>query len=170
MAKSEKPAAEAATKTPSKAPPARTRTRAKSATAHKAAPKVKKVEKANRVSPLGRVKDKFQSKQALVDAVAALAAADLWLPRTNVERNAESEDAKNTVSGLKLVSNAKLLRLHTVLSAVKEKFGTRDKLIGAILEIEKRTKDEGYKSRLSAYPVPRLFDYYKAAQKRSGKK
>ena len=43
---------------------------------------------------------------------------------------------------------------------MKEKFGTRAKLIDAICELEKRAKDEGYKARLGSYPVPRLWDMY----------
>ena len=64
------------------------------------------------------------------------------------------------------VSNAKLLRLHATFSQVKEKFGTRFKLIDAILALESRAKDEGYRTRLLAYPVPRLWDMYKSADKR----
>jgi hypothetical protein len=48
-----------------------------------------------------------------------------------------------------------------------EKFGTREKLIAAILDTEKRTKDEGYKSRLSAFPVPRLWDHFRTVEKRA---
>lgn len=161
MAKSEKPAA---TKTPSKAPPSKAKAKAK-AVAAKQPVKAKKVEKATRPGPLAIVKEKFGGKQALVDAVAALATDELWLARTSRERATDGD--KNAAAGLKLVSNAKLLRLHGILSAVKEKFGTRDKLIAAILDLEKRTKDEGYKSRLSGFPVPRLFDQYKAASKRA---
>jgi hypothetical protein len=106
-------------------------------------------------SPLSIVKEKFGEKAKLVEAVKAFTTDELWVSRTSSE------------NGLNLVSNAKLLRLHATFSAVKEKFGTRDKLIAAILELEKRTKDEGYKSRLSAFPVPRLFDQYKAAEKRA---
>ncbi|HTQ47766.1 MAG TPA: hypothetical protein VMI75_33645, partial [Polyangiaceae bacterium] len=51
---------------------------------------------------------------------------------------------------------------------VKEKFGTRAKLVDAILELEKRTKDAGYKERLSAWPVPRLYDTYRSTAKRHG--
>jgi hypothetical protein len=108
-------------------------------------------------SPLSLVKDKFGEKAKLVEAVQKLADEDLWVARTNKEK------------GLGHVSNAKLLRLHGTFTAVKEKFGTRDKLIAAILELEKRTKDEGYKSRIAAYPVPRLFDMYKSVAKRLGK-
>ena len=53
---------------------------------------------------------------------------------------------------------------------MKEKFGTRVKLIEAILELEKRAKDEGYKTHLSAFPVPRLWDLYKSVAKRNAPK
>jgi hypothetical protein len=110
-------------------------------------------------SPLTQVKDRFGDKKKLVEAVQALATDELWLGRTSKDRGGDK--------GLALVSNAKLLRLHATLSAVKEKFGTRAKLIDAILDAEKRTKDAGYKSRLEAYPVPRLFDHYRSASKRA---
>lgn len=115
-------------------------------------------------TPLAQVKEKFDDKAKLVAAVEKLAGDDLWIDRTNKNK------------GLAHVSNAKLIRLHETFSAVKEKFGTRDKLIGAILELEKRTKDEGEKTRLAKYPVPRLWDMYRSldhraragAEKRSG--
>lgn len=106
-------------------------------------------------TPLAQVKEKFDDKAKLVAAVEKLAGDDLWIDRTNKNK------------GLGHVSNAKLIRLHDTFSAVKEKFGTRDKLIGAILEIEKRTKDDGYKTRLTKYPVPRLWDMYRSLEKRS---
>ena len=106
-------------------------------------------------TPLAQVKEKFNDKAKLVAAVEKLAGDDLWIDRTNKNK------------GLAHVSNSKLIRLHDTFSAVKEKFGTRDKLIGAILEIEKRTKDDGYKTRLAKYPVPRLWDMYRSLEKRS---
>ncbi len=106
-------------------------------------------------NPQSVVKDKFGDKQKLVAAVEKFAEGDLWVARTNKDK------------GLAHVSNAKLLRLHATFTTVKEKFGTRDKLIGAILDLEKRTKDEGYKGRISAYPVPRLWDMYRSLEKRS---
>jgi hypothetical protein len=110
-------------------------------------------------SPLTVVKDKFGEKSKLVAAVKELATEELWLGRTNEDRGGDK--------GLARVSNAKLLRLHATLTEVKTKFGTRAKLINAILEAEKRTKDEGYKARLEAHPVPRLYDQYKSATKRT---
>ncbi len=107
-----------------------------------------------RKSPLAAVKEKFGDKAKLVAAVNEFTNDELWVSRTNKDK------------GLAHVSNAKLLRLHETFSTVKEKFGSRAKLIDAILELEKRTKDEGYKSRISAYPVPRLYDLYRSTKKR----
>jgi hypothetical protein len=105
-------------------------------------------------TPLARVKETFGDKEKLVAALEKLTGDDLWVKRTNESK------------GLAHVSNAKLLKLHATFTEVKEKFGTREKLIDAILELEKRTKDAGYKQRLSAWPVPRLYDAYKSTAKR----
>jgi len=106
-------------------------------------------------SPNAIVKEKFGDKAKLVAELENLTKGDdLWVSRLNANK------------GLAHVSNSKLLRLHSTFSAVKEKFGTRAKLIDAIAEIEKRAKDEGYKTRLGAYPVPRLWDMYQSGSKR----
>ena len=110
-------------------------------------------------APLAIVKDRFGDKTKLVDAIKALATEELWLGRTNTDAGGNR--------GLEHVSNAKLLRLHATFTEVKEKFGTRDKLIDAVLTAENRTKDAGYKKRIEAYPVPRLYDHYKASSKRA---
>jgi hypothetical protein len=108
-------------------------------------------------TPLATVKDTFGDKAKLVAELEKLTKGDdLWVSRVNASK------------GLAHVSNAKLLRLHKTFTAVKEKFGTRAKLIDAIAEVEKRAKDEGYKTRLGAYPVPRLWDMYQSASKRAG--
>jgi hypothetical protein len=109
-------------------------------------------------NPLSRVKEQFKDKASLVAAVEKLAdtgSSQLWLARTNKEK------------GLAHVSNAKLLRLHATFTEVKAKFGTRDKLVSAVLELEKRSKDTGLQHKLSEWPVPRLFDAYKSAAKRA---
>jgi hypothetical protein len=106
-------------------------------------------------SPLALVKEKFSDKKKLVEAVQKFTGEELWVARESKSK------------GLAHVSNAKLLRLHATFSLVKEKFGTRFKLIDAIVALENR-KDEGYRNRLLAYPVPRLWDIYKSADKRKG--
>jgi hypothetical protein len=106
-------------------------------------------------NPLALVKEQFGDKAKLVAAVEKFTGDDLWVARTNKDK------------GLAHVSNAKLLRLHATFTEVKEKFGTREKLIDAILEQQKRTKDAGLRQRLSLWPVPRLYDAYKSAAKRA---
>jgi hypothetical protein len=110
-------------------------------------------------SPLAIVKDKFGDKAKLVEAVKALGTEDLWLGRTAADRGKDR--------GLEHVSNAKLLRLHAIFSEVKEKFGTREKLVEEILAAENRSKDADFKKKLLAHPVPRLYDMYKGAKKRT---
>jgi hypothetical protein len=107
-------------------------------------------------TPLALVKEKFGDKTKLVEALEKLTGESLWVSRTNKDK------------GLAHVSNAKLLRLHATFTVVKDKFGTREKLIDAILDLEKRSKDTGLRQKLSAWPVPRLFDTYKAVAKRHG--
>lgn len=109
----------------------------------------------NQKTPLAQVKERFESKEKLVAAIQALATQDLWLDRVNEEK------------GLARISNAKLLRLHAALEDAKKRFGSREKLIAAVLEVEKRTKDAGYKSRLEGYPLPRLLDLHASATKRA---
>ena len=106
-------------------------------------------------TPLQQVKERFGEKKKLVAAVKKLGTKDLWLDRVN--------DAK----GLDHVSNAKLLRLHDTLERAKKEFGSRAKLVDAILALESRSKDAGYKARLTAYPVGRLLDLHAAATRRS---
>jgi hypothetical protein len=110
-------------------------------------------------SPLAVLKEKHGDKAKLVAELEKFTKDEaLWVSRLNESK------------GLAHVSNAKLMRLHATFSAVKEKFGTRAKLIDAIAEIEKRTKDEGYKARLGAYPVARLWDMYQSVAKRNAPK
>lgn len=107
-------------------------------------------------NPLATIKDKFGDKAKLVAEIETLSKDDgLWVSRVNENK------------GLAHVSNAKLLKLQATFAAVKDKFGTRAAMIDAICEIEKRAKDEGFKARLTAYPVPRLWDMYKSASKRA---
>ncbi len=109
-------------------------------------------------APLAIMKERFGDKEKLVEAVKQLASEEVWLARTNSDHGGSR--------GLDNVSNAKLLRLHDTLSAVKEKFGSRVKLVDAILALENRSKDAGLRGRLEAYPVPRLYDRWKSLDKR----
>ena len=104
-------------------------------------------------TPVSQVKERFESKDKLVAAVQKLATSDLWL------------DKVSSGKGLGRVSNAKLVRLHDVLTDAKKRFGSRDKLVASIVEISKRTKDKGFASKLSAYPLPQLLDLHAATER-----
>jgi hypothetical protein len=106
-------------------------------------------------SPLSIVKERFQDKAGLLKAFKELATEDLWIDRLDQDK------------GLTAVSNKKLIRLHTILTDVKSKFGSRAKLIEAIVDQEKRGKDEGRKVGLGRFSTPRLYDLYKAGAKRT---
>lgn len=106
-------------------------------------------------SPLAHVKEKFGSKEELVKKVSELATGDLWLDRTNKDK------------GLAHLSNAKLQRLHTVLSSVKERFGNRSKLVDAVANAQGHGKDADYKKGLAAWPLPRLLDALQSGERRS---
>ena len=106
-------------------------------------------------TPVSQVKERFESKEKLVAAVQKLATAELW------------SDRVNSAKGLGRVSNAKLVRLHDTLTDAKKRFGSRDKLIGAILELNKRVKDKGFAEKLAAYPLPQLLDLHAAATRAS---
>jgi hypothetical protein len=99
-------------------------------------------------SPFSQVQQRFQSKEKLVEEVQKLATEDLWL------------DRMSETKGLARVSNAKLLRLHGILTDAKTRFGSRAKLIDAILDLTKRVRDAGYRTRLETHPLPRLLDLH----------
>lgn len=105
-------------------------------------------------APLAVVKERFKSKEALVSAVRDLAKGDLWLDR-------------EVASGLERAPNKKLLQLHDTLADAKKRFGTRDKLIDAVVAAEGRAKDKDFKSRFASWPVPRLVDQLRASEKRA---
>ena len=104
-------------------------------------------------SPVAVVKERFASKDKLVEAVQKLASGDLWLDRVNAAK------------GLGKVSNQKLVKLHDALSDAKQRFGSRDKLISAILELNKRTKDAAYGAGLKKFPLPQLLDMHASIER-----
>jgi hypothetical protein len=106
-------------------------------------------------SPLQLVKDRFGSKEALVKELKGLVEkTDLFVKKFS--------EAK----GLDRVSNLKLLRLHKLASEVQEKFGTRQKLIDAVVELEGRIKDADYRKRFEKFTLGRLVDVYRAGERR----
>lgn len=109
-------------------------------------------------SPSQIVKDKFGDKNKLVEAVKQFVNQDLWVGRENKDK------------GLARVSNSKLLRLLETFTTVQSKWGTRGKLIDAVVEAAGRGKDTGYRASIEKWPVPRLYDAYKSLTAKAGKR
>lgn len=105
-------------------------------------------------SPLIEVKEKFGSKADLVKELKVFFdAGELFDENLNPDK------------GLARVSNAKLLKLHTVATEVKDRFTTRANLVDDLLKIMGRTKDEGLKARFEKWGLPRLLDFYNSVSK-----
>ncbi|HMG24622.1 MAG TPA: hypothetical protein VK607_24970 [Kofleriaceae bacterium] len=115
--------------------------------AKKAAPKKAKAApvKVGPRHPKARVAEAHGSKAALAKAIAPL-----------VARSDEDVDALEL--RLKKASNAQLLRLSRASQTVKDKYGSRDKLIAAIGAATKKVKDQDYLTRLGSYSLPQLLD------------
>ncbi|MCW5805958.1 MAG: hypothetical protein KIT31_26570 [Deltaproteobacteria bacterium] len=104
--------------------------------------------------PKAKVVAKHGDKAALAKSIAgALAIGD------------ESADVVET--RLKTASNAQLLRLAAVAETVKQKWGSREKLIAAIGAAAKKSKDQDYLTRLGSYSLPQLVDIAKSAERRA---
>ena len=102
--------------------------------------------------PRARVIELHGSKAALAAAVAkAIAHGD--------------QDTGSLEARLKTASNAQLLRLSQRTQVLKEKFGNREKLIAAIGEATRKTKDKDYLAKLDSYSLPQLLDLHTAAQR-----
>ena len=106
-------------------------------------------------SPLQQVKERFGSKEALIKELKGLVEkTDLFIQKFSEQK------------GLERVSNLKLMRLHRLAKEVQEKFGTREKLIDALIELEGRAKDADYRKHFESFTLGRLYDVYRATERR----
>lgn len=108
-------------------------------------------------SPAAAVSSLAGSKAALIEKVKGLATESLWIDRTKGE------------AAWRRMSNAKLVRLHSVLTEVSKRFASRAAIIDAIAAAEGHGKDGDYKKSLEKHPLPRLFDQLKSAERRAKK-
>src|SRR6266496_1214546 len=81
--------------------------------------------------PMGRVAQGHNGKEALAKALAPLLAR-------------ADEDSDAIATRLQTASNAQLLRLRRVADEVKRKWGSREALITALTNGEKKSKDKDY--------------------------
>lgn len=123
-----------------------------------AAPAVKKAKPApvpqGPRHPRGRLQAAHGTKEALAKALA-----------TTVARS--SEDTDQVAARLKTASNAQLLRLQKASDAVKQKYGSRQNLITAIGDAQKKGKDKDYLAKLDSYSLPQLLDLAKSVERRA---
>lgn len=106
-------------------------------------------------SPLAQVKDSFGSKEKLVDALVSL-------PEGVLDR-AEDKDAWK--QQLLSAANSKLLKLHSVGSSVAKQFGSKEKLVDALLKLQSRSKDQDFRSKLVTLPVGKLYDRFVSVER-----
>lgn len=106
-------------------------------------------------APIAKALTLAGSKSELVDKVKALATDALWINRFATE------------DGWARLSNRQLVRLHSLLTEVGQRFASRAELIGAIATAEGHGKDGDYKTSLERHPLPRLWDQLKSAERRA---
>src|SRR5262245_42813865 len=94
-------------------------------------------------TPLQAVKRLYGTKEKLVDSIAS------------VFKGAEEEAAEARDRLLK-ASNAQLLRLAGAAKTLKEKYGSRDKLVGTVSSALGKAKDKDYVEKLKGFSVTRL--------------
>lgn len=107
-------------------------------------------------SPLSLVKEQFGSKEQLVDALTAL-------PEGVLSRGEDDKDAFRT--RLLSAANSKLIRLHKMGRTVAERWGSKDKLVDALLLLQRRGKDEDYRNKLSSLPLGKLYDQFHSLER-----
>ncbi len=101
-------------------------------------------------SPLQRVKAEFGSKDALAGKLIPL-----------LDRS-EDEDSADFERRIKTASNKQLLRLWAAEEKVKADFGSKDKLIDAIVKGRFDGKDNAdYRTKISGYAKTRLLDLHR---------
>jgi hypothetical protein len=132
----------------------------KKAPAKKAAPKkvAKKAEGEPKAAaprhPKGRLAALHGTKEALAKSLAESIAR-------------EDQDTSLIADRLKLASSSQLLRLHSVVTTVKEKYGSREKLIAAIGTAEKKSGDKDYLAMLDTLSLPNLLDLARSHERRA---
>jgi hypothetical protein len=104
--------------------------------------------------PKARVAEKAGSKEALAKTVAEA------LVR-------EDEDSTSLATRLSTASNQQLLRLARVAETVKQKYGSRAKLVAAIGNVEKKSKDKDFLAKLDSLSLPNLLDLATSAERRA---
>jgi hypothetical protein len=103
-------------------------------------------------TPFQKVQQLHGGKEQLVDKITDV-----------LERGEESkEDLKKR---LQSSSNTKLLRLLETATELKDRFGSKEKLVAAILDKLGRRQDADYRTKLLAWSPGRLLDLHRAKER-----
>ena len=100
-------------------------------------------------SPMDIVKERFETRENLVDAILGLMS--------------DSDKDDRTAARLKGAKNAQLLRIHSVLGEVQERFGSKDALIEEIAKqkFAGKSPEQGFVEKLKGYTSRRLLDMHR---------
>jgi hypothetical protein len=104
--------------------------------------------------PFARMKALYGTKDKLVEKIAGSLATD-------------GEDEGALKDRLLKASNAQLLKLAAVAEQVKKTYGSRDKLVDALVKALNRAKDQPFVAKLGTFSLPRLYDLARAAERRA---
>jgi hypothetical protein len=101
------------------------------------------------MTPFQKVQKQHGGKEQLVDKITDV-----------LERGEEGKDELK--QRLQSSSNTKLLRLLETATELKDRFGTKEKLVDAILAKMGRKQDGDYRTKLLAWSPGRLLDLHRA--------
>src|SRR5688572_27564688 len=103
-------------------------------------------------TPLQVVNEDHGGKTKLVDKIVGL-----------IDRGDEDKDSLK--ARLLKASNKKLLRLASVSSTIREKYGSTEKMVEAVAQKLNRAKDSDFVQRLAANTPGRLLDLVRSLSK-----
>jgi hypothetical protein len=105
-------------------------------------------------SPLSLVNESFGAKDKLVDKLVAMLDRDEE-PKADLRKR------------LLAAGNSKLLNLHRVATIVKDKFGSRDKMVAQAALLLGHGNDKGFIAHLDSQSDAQLLDMVTAAERRA---
>src|SRR5438067_13899066 len=107
--------------------------------------------------PVTRTREEHGSKEKLVDRLVTL-----------LGQITKTDETKDDLKGrLLAASNKKLQRLDEIAHAIKEKFGSMEKLAAETAQALGRAKDAPYVDKLKAMTPGKLLDLFRSAEKRA---
>lgn len=104
-----------------------------------------------KLSPAQEVKQRFGSKEKLAEQLIPIVDRDDDVDDVEFERR------------IKTASNRQLLRLHRTHEIVTERFGSKEKLVDALVTSKFPKGNEPYRAKLLALRPTRLLDMYRSA-------